>query len=80
MNPQRTLSQHRAHLSVRQDGASRGEGLWQDKNRNLLGGWMAQKAKENSLRIKGAWAAITFLRATIRWEHCEMYNLPVGAP
>lgn len=80
MNTQRASSYHGVHLSVRQSRASRGEGLWQDKSRTLLAGWRVQKAKENSLRTKGAWAPITLLRWTIRWEPCELYNLPVSAP
>jgi hypothetical protein len=41
---------------------------------------MGRKAKENSLRLKGAWVGITLPRATIRWEHCEMDKVRVDAP
>jgi hypothetical protein len=80
MTTQCALSHLGVPVSVLESGASRGEGVRQDKSRTLLGYQMGRKAKENSLRIKGAWAGITLPRATIRWEYCEPYNLPVGAP
>ena len=77
MNTQRALSHHGVHLSVRQLGEGRGEGVGQDKSRKVLGGRMGRKSRNNNVRGKGAHVTITLLNATIRWKLCELDNLRV---
>jgi hypothetical protein len=52
----------------------------QDKSRTLLGDRMGKKSRNNNVHGKGALPAITLLNVIIRWEFCELDNLPVGAP
>jgi hypothetical protein len=80
MNTQSTLSYHGVHLSVLESGASRGEGVRQDKSRTLLGGRMGKKSRNNNVRGKGAHGSITSLNAIIRWELCELHTLRINAP
>ena len=80
MTTQSALSHHEVHLSVWQSGTRRGKGLWQDKSRKVLGGWMGKKSRNNNVHGKGASAAITLLTAIIRWKICELYTLRFDAP
>jgi hypothetical protein len=80
MNTERALSHHGVPVSGWKMRANRREGRRQDKSRKVLGGRMGKKSRNNNARGKGAHVTITLLNAVIRWEHCELNNLRVGAP